>query len=351
MKRGSKLLVAAALLAVASAGASGVVVFRRWWIGRAPLVVLKGHTGAIRGVVFSPDGRRVYSAGDDGRVAVHDPVANASTLFELNNSSTRTSLALDPSGRTLAVGSAVALVELLDLERPNHDVRWVRWVPRIDAHEPEPEMDAVTSVHLLQALERRPQVWSLAFSPAGDLVAAEDDLGHVVLLSTKDGSIVRTLETPCGRVYATAFSPTGELLAAGGLAGKVGLISCRDGRLVKTIDAHEKPVGSLVWSPHGDVIATASDDGNVRLWSAAGDPLVSIPGFAGKACLAFSPAGDRLACGAWKWVRVVSVPDGATLAVRAVDEGNVTRVAFSPDGERIAAAMRDGSIDIWRAPP
>ncbi|MGH3829079.1 MAG: trypsin-like peptidase domain-containing protein, partial [Pseudonocardiaceae bacterium] len=56
---------------VASAGDDGTV--RVWDAGGAgDPVVLRGHQGAVNGVAFSPDGKRVASAGVDGTVRVWD---------------------------------------------------------------------------------------------------------------------------------------------------------------------------------------------------------------------------------------------------------------------------------------
>ena len=48
---------------------------------------------------------------------------------------------------------------------------------------------------------------------------------------------------------------------------------------------------------------------------------------------------------------MLSVPDGALVSEHAVEDGNVTRVAFSPSGESFAAGMRDGTVNVWWAPP
>jgi WD40 repeat protein len=55
---------------LASAGDDRVV--RLWDAAGQELLALRGHTGAVRAVVFSPDGTRLASGGDDRTVKVWD---------------------------------------------------------------------------------------------------------------------------------------------------------------------------------------------------------------------------------------------------------------------------------------
>ena len=61
---------------LASAGGDGTV---RLWdpATGAELAALTGHAGRVTAVAFSPDGRRLASAGDDGTVRLWDPATGA----------------------------------------------------------------------------------------------------------------------------------------------------------------------------------------------------------------------------------------------------------------------------------
>ena len=65
--------------------------------------------------------------------------------------------------------------------------------------------------------------------------------------------------------------------------------------------------------------------------------------------MTFSPDGEHLAASEGRIVRVWNAATGAeTLALRG-HEGSVTRLAYSPDGRRLASASRDGSVKVWDA--
>jgi tRNA A-37 threonylcarbamoyl transferase component Bud32 len=142
-------------------------------------------------------------------------------------------------------------------------------------------------------------------------------------------------------VNSVAFSPNGELLASAGLGGIVKVRKSRTGEEVQTLNAKTDFVYSVAFHPDGKHLAFAGADWKVKVcdWTTRQEAF-ACPSEADNRTayrVAFSPDGRRLAVGSdgavnvWDWVqgqRLLTLPGHAKKAIS---------VAFSPDGRRLAA--------------
>src|SRR5262249_11728694 len=86
---------------LASAGADGTV--RVWDAGSGREVfTLRGHSGDVRTVAFSPDGQRLASAGADGVVRVWDAGSGREVLTLGGHEGDVRTVAFSPDGQRLA---------------------------------------------------------------------------------------------------------------------------------------------------------------------------------------------------------------------------------------------------------
>jgi WD40 repeat protein len=142
---------------------------------------------------------------------------------------------------------------------------------------------------------------------------------------------------------------------------------------------HSAAVDAVAWNPvwgigtlpsiggeagiHSGRIASASEDQTVQVWDAAtgSNPIIYRGHTDYVFAVAWSPDGKLIASGGRdKTVQVWSVPQGAQVVGPAVEGNvftyrghttNVSTVAWSPDGRRIASGAWDNTVQVWEPTP
>jgi WD40 repeat protein/serine/threonine protein kinase len=329
----------------------------------------------VNGVVFSPDGERVASAGGDGTVKIWNSGTGAGVQTFPAHAAAVVSVAFHPEGRHLASRGADLKVKVWDLTATGQAV----WTERCDA------------------VRKFGTAYTIAFSPDGRLLAAGTDEevrvwdwknrrllhrlpGHhfhsIPVAFSRDGrlatgafregqkvwdpntgQLLRTMDTHREPVGALAFSPDGKWLALAGLDRTVQVSDAKTGELRHTFDLHTGNVECVAFSPSGRRLASAGEDKTVRIWDAtSGREVLGLHGHTERcACVAFSPDGLRLASASsdgtirfWD-ATPLRGNEGQESLTFTEHTHEIRSVAFSPDGQRIASAGSDGLVKVWEA--
>jgi WD40 repeat protein len=99
---------------------------------------------------------------------------------------------------------------------------------------------------------------------------------------------------------------------------------------------------------------TTPGAGELKVWEVAtGKEMLVLRGHTDTVwSVAFSPDGQRLAsAGRDGTVKLWDAVLGQQTLTLTAHNGPVTTVAFSPDGQRLASASLDGTVKIWHAAP
>jgi WD40 repeat protein/DNA-binding SARP family transcriptional activator len=226
----------------------------------------------------------------------------------------------------------------------------------------------------LRVVRRYPVgAFTTAVSPDGATLALGQTDGRVLLLDPASGR-VRTMTSgrPDGRrhssqiegagraIWAAAFSPDGRTLATGDGQGNVIVWDVSEGRAIETFEGHNDAITGVAFGPDGRTLYTTSADSTARIWDVAGYRRLARPfrtntvndtsGSSPRA-FALSPDGHTLA--AARRDGRVDLIDAETLrrtgGFEAFADRSALAIQYSPDGRRLAVAGQGGGVGLWYA--
>jgi WD40 repeat protein len=263
--------------------------------------LLQAHPGpaVTNYVAFTPDGRTLVVANEDGTIQLWDPATHQQIRKWQGPTLKVMDLVVSPDGQRAATASGF----------------WDKPKAGGDAH-----------------------VWDLA-----------------------SGKMLAFYHEPDAAVMAVAFAPDGETLAVAGFGGAVRLLDAATGQKRATLQEWEPGLGvnTLAFTPDGKRLAAGGtrtsgrgkEAGLVRFWDAAtGKPQAEWYGGMGEVqCLRFSPDGRRLAAGCRDHtIHVWDVAEDRERAVMRGHTGIVHSLAFFPgDGSALVSGGLEGTVKVW----
>jgi WD40 repeat protein len=295
--------------------------------------------GGVYATAFSPDSQLVASGEHNGNVYICQ-VATKRLKFKLQGHTNWIwSIAFSPNGQILASVSQDGTTRLWDVSTGQ-----ISYVLQADKY------------HVL-SLSFSPTEVNLPLGKAYVLATAHGD-GAVRLWNVATGQQIETRfsyreASPtrhAKQVFSIRFSPDGQLLATGSDDCTVKIWDADTGDCLHTLTEHTKRVWAVRFSPDGKLLATCSGDGTIRLWDVATWTVLQIlTGYRDWFfAIEFSPDSQQLAIGNDGYV--VKIWQLSTKQQISTLRGHTTWVStlnFSPDGKILITASGDRYAYLW----
>ena len=280
---------------------------------------------AVKSVVFSEDGERMYSAGSDGRLLMWDMTNNQRTYKEIfNQSQVSRVVSISPNERYLALGTSDDNIMVIDLKNLNIEPI------KVTGHVGGTIFDLVflddnntfistgadnrILIHTLKSGSKAVEIAqarakALALSPNNKTIAAGTEDGEVIIIDLEDEEYgARNIYRKANKdepnpVHGLHFSHSGKFLAFGDEHGDVFIwdLDARR-RWGPKLTGFESPISDVHFSPNDSLLVATSRDKTARMWHITPDNIYDLPTVFRDhddwvLTVDFHPSGDRFATG------------------------------------------------------
>ena len=302
------------------------------------LTVLQAHTGDVRSLAWSPDGKLLASSSDDKTARLWAADGKLVTTIPISATG---SVQWSPDGKSLLT--------------PDGKLWDTQGNPK-----------------------SAPPLHFYGWSPNGKILTFVDFDQSTINLQTPDGKPIAEFPNQMNLIQIVSWSPDSKSFAVSGFEGKgkpFGPGDVRvwiwgiDGKLIGKITDYDRPTMAIAWSPNGKLLAVSSKgvskdgingDRPVKLWGADGKELVALEGDYGAITgLAWSPDSKFVAGSADSNTILIWNAEGKLVATLLGKPGPFTAsgnyyqssfdcIGWSPDGKTLAAGSLDGTIQLFK---
>jgi len=313
-----------------------------------PLGTLQGHRSRVNWARYSPDGTRILSCGHDGAVRLWDPQRPVERLGLPAGGTLRTALFTPDGKRVLTAGWWPGPVIA--------DARTGQTLGALEGHEGYATAAAISAdgrLALTGGHDKTARVWNLAtreclrtlaghaaavhavaFTPSAThaVTASEDRTARV--WDVKTGACVTTFRKHRGAVRCCAVSADGSRVASAGPKGDVRIWDPATGEEQAVWETGTNVEGAVIFSPDNRFLV-AGVGSTVRFRDcAAGETTMTLSGHSDQVmALSFSPDGRRLASASQDGAaKVWDARHGRLLLTVSGPHTNLQAAAFAPDG-------------------
>jgi len=333
---------------------------------------LRGHSGSVTSVAFSPNGKYVLTGSGDKTAKLWDAATGAEVRTFTGHRDSVVSVVFSPDGKYVLTGSYDNTAKLWDAAT-GKELRTFGGQNPADVAVFSPDgkyvltgySDAIlwetASGAQLRTFSKQDSwaIAALAFSPDGKYVIAGSANRTAVLWDATTGTQLHIFTGFLGTVEAVAFSPDGKYILAGSDDKTAKLWDAATGEEVRTFQSHNGPVHGVAFSPDGKYIVMGSLDNAVMCDIATGIEVRTLSGHIGYVnSVAFSPDGKYVVTGGDdQTAKVWDVSDqsaapalsGPGLLAFHGHTSSIASVAFSPDGKYVLTGSRDNTAKLWNA--
>ncbi|MEM9659239.1 MAG: WD40 repeat domain-containing protein, partial [Planctomycetota bacterium] len=367
--------------------------------------IFRRHTWWVWAAEFSPDGRRIVTAGQDGKAVVWEQSPNSDSTSGVGGEPASLYQPLTEFAKHRGpIYAAQFSPDGLQVATGGYDRRVLLWSPdEVQPIDIERRLDGLDDppAPFRELAAHRGPVRAVAFSPDGQELASGGQDNLIVIWDVATGKPKRQLRGHASHVRSCSYSPDGRMLLSGGRDNQIKLwrpdryaevlavgetadavdrdavLGARfssDGKYIvaagrdrtavlwnadslelqqRFVEGHDFLTSTAVFFADGSRLATGAGDGTVRIWDVAtGSEVHALSGTGRAAALDVSADGRHIATGSSDNAVIIWAGDsGERLTELVGHSAHVTAVRFSPDGRVLVTGDDRGRCRIWAFDP
>ncbi|MBC8160229.1 MAG: PD40 domain-containing protein [Roseiflexaceae bacterium] len=324
-----------------------------------------GHNFTVIGIALSPDGTQLASvSSEEGNLTIWNAATREAVQVLRSGQGLITSLSYSPDGQALSITGYTGALKLKRadgrqpaISPPGSSILTALLqngaiVAVSDADEVRLLRTSAAAAGIaLPGLAGRPS--ALASSRSGGMVAVGSDQGMVSVWDAS-GQPRQTLLSELPLVTRLAISDDERLIALGGpsAAPQIEVWDIAAGKLLQTLRGPRAGLTGLGFRPGSDRLVATDVAGRLFVWTApTGDlfqALTADKQSARYTALAFSPDGSLMLLGTFSGMLIAwNADDISEIARVDVAVAPVVALAISPNGEQIAASVRNEAASVF----
>lgn len=296
-----------------------------------PARLVTRHPKGAWFAVYSADGRRLVTGGDDRTVRVWNTDSWKLAIPEIRLASLVLYGAFSADGKTLAVSTAKGKIHLY----------------------------AADSGEKLRVLSGHDgYVRKIAFSPDGKRLVSGGNDGTARIWNVEDGKLLKTL-TLGNQVWAIAVSPDGKSFATGTgnwtakRPGGVTIWNLANGERLRSLKACTGFISSLSCISNSRIVVARGGNTGVAVWKTDTGERETVLHYPQSVRLVRVSRDGKYALAAHGqatkgMVSVWDLSSGRSISAFRVADAYLYSAEFSPSARQIVTASKDGAVRIWQ---
>jgi WD40 repeat protein len=281
------------------------------------------HTGWIRQLAFSPDGKLLATVGnEDQTLRIWEIETGNCRHILTGHKGPVLSCAFHPSQAIIVSGSGDQTVKF--------------W-------------DTTTGDCLQTWAGQNHHIWSVAFNPTGQILATGDGGGSIKLWHLETGECYAALTGHIGLIYSLSISLNGQMMASSASDATVRVWDLQTGQCQRVLQEHTNDVFDVAFSPNGKTLVSGSFDHAVKFWDTQEwHCRRTWRGYSNGFCSAAELSGERLLTGSSDgYIRFWDLKTGTCLSQVLAHQGFAWSVAVSSVEQWLATGGEDALIKLW----